>query len=178
MNGATIMWKLIMFMWLAGCSADGVGDDDQPPPHPPGGQGDDDAAKDREECEIAGTAEGWAVCPLGWARHVHSGSGASEDDQDLVELEDVAEPVCNGRGFYAEPQDFEGAIGGPEITLVRNSYCSMVCYPQCSFTSVCYAENPDGQACGHACMPTGLTKDECAEFVAECLGEDAATCEG
>lgn len=168
---------ITVLVCLVGCSSGGAGDDDQPPRRPPTEGQNDDAAKDREECRL-GVEEAEAICPPWWAKHVHMGSEASEDDPDFVELEDVAEPVCNGRGLYAEPEDFEGAIGGPEVTIVRNSYCSIVCYPQCNFTSVCYAEKPDGRACADACTPPGLTEGECTAFVAECLGKDAATCEG
>lgn len=93
------------------------------------------------------------------------------------ELEDVASPICNGRGSYAEPEDFDGAPGGPEITIVRNSQCTVVCSPRCAFTSVCYAANPNGRACGHACSPPGFTEEECVAFVAECIGEDVSVCD-
>jgi hypothetical protein len=167
------MRQTMVLVLLLGCSPDGAGDDDHPHP-PPEGQGDEDVAKDREECELANAA---ASCPPSWGWSVRSGPGASDDDE-FVELEDVAESVCNGRGLYAEPEAFEGAIGGPEVTVVRNSQCSIVCYPQCSFTSVCYAKNPDGRPCGEACMPPGLDKAECTELVAECIGEDTAACGG
>ena len=62
------------------------------------------------------------------------------------------------------------------VTLLSNSQCSIVCYPECRIGSVCWAEKPDGQQCGNACTAGGLAEDECAAFVAECLGEDAAAC--
>lgn len=34
---------------------------------------------------------------------------------------------------------------GPQVTIVRNSQCTIVCYPQCAFTSVCYADNPTAE---------------------------------
>ena len=62
------------------------------------------------------------------------------------------------------------------VTLLSNSQCSILCYPECRIGSVCWAEKPDGQRCGNACTAGGLAEDECAAFVAECLGEDAAAC--
>ena len=164
------MRRFIVLVWLAGCSGDGAGDDGQSPTRPSEDQGDGGDAKDREECEIA-TAR--ANCPLNWVTAYKSGWEASND---FVEFEDVAEPICNGRGLYAEPEAFDGALAGPQVTIVRNSQCTIVCYPQCAFTSVCYADNPDGRDCGYACSPPGLTEDECTAFVAECLGEGAAVC--
>lgn len=149
---------------LVGCALDA---EQEPVPAKPPDQ--DQVASDREECKHAGEIAA-EVCPRWWAKMTYSGNAA----HDFVELEDVAEPLCNGNGLYATPEDFEGALGGPEITIVRNSQCSIVCMPQCAFTSVCYAENPDGEACGHACMPPGLTKEQCAAFVAECLGDPSA----
>lgn len=117
-----------------------------------------------------------ANCPPSWARKYHSGPR----EEPTIEVADIGEPVCNGRGVYVEPAFFEAVhfdtIVG--VTLVSNSQCSIVCYPECRIGSVCWAERPDGQQCGNACMAGELTEDECTELVAECLGEDAATCEG
>lgn len=164
----------ILLALLLGCSTDGTGDDDLPPSHPPPGQADEDEDADFEECRL-GAAKAEAICPSWWGRIVRHGPGSSDPDPAFVELEDVAEPVCNGLGLFAEPEDFEGAPGGPEVTIVRNEHCSVVCFPQCAFTSVCYAANPSGRACGHACtVPGDMTEAECEAFVAECLGDPSA----
>ncbi|MCX4242524.1 hypothetical protein [Paraliomyxa miuraensis] len=145
---------------LAGCAVDG----EQPEPSP--------TEEAEEECS-RGVEMIETLCP--WAWSISTGSDSVPDDPHLVELEDVAEPVCNGMGLFAEPDDFGDAPLGPRVTIVRNSHCAIVCYPQCGFTNACYAKNPSGQACGHACAPMDdMSEAECEAFVAECIGDPAA----
>ncbi|MCX4239104.1 hypothetical protein [Paraliomyxa miuraensis] len=164
------MKRFIMIVWLAGCADGGIGD--SPPMDEPDMGADIDIEKEKKECSLANVA---AICPRNWGWTVDAGPEISEDDPDFVELADVAETVCNGHGLFAEPDDFEGAIGGPEVTIVHNSQCRVTCYPQCSFTSVCYAPNPGGRGCGHSCEPlSNSTRQECEAFVAECIGDPTA----
>ncbi|MCX4242529.1 hypothetical protein [Paraliomyxa miuraensis] len=164
------MKRLIVIVWLAGCADGGI--DDPSPMHEPDMGADIDVEKEKEECAISNVA---AICPLSWAWKVDTGPTISASNPDFVELADVAEPVCNGHGLFAVPDDLEGATAGPEVTVVHNSQCRATCFPQCSFTSVCYAMNPGGRGCGHSCTaPLDLTREECEAFVAECIGDPTA----
>ena len=167
------MRRCLVLAWLVGCSADGAGDDDQPPTEPPDMIGADDAAMDRDECDLAMSE---VNCPTGWAKDYHNGPR----EEPTLGLRDIGEPVCNGQGVYVEPAFFEAVHADTivGVTLVSNAQCSVVCYPKCRSGSVCWAERPDGEPCGDACTADGFTENECAAFVAECLGGDAATCEG
>ena len=167
------MRQIVVLVLIVGCSSDGAGDDDQPHP-PPEGHGDEDVAKDREECELADAA---ASCPPGWGITYHSGPSTKDDALEFVDLRDVGEPVCSGRGVYADSESLLGSGAIAVVPIVSNSQCFIACNPECALTSVCWAERPGGQQCGTFCaFGQGLSEDECTKFVAECLDEDAASC--
>lgn len=73
-------------------------------------------------------------------------------------------------------EDEEADLVGVRVT--RNDYCTFGCFAGCTFTSVCWAEGPQGHACARACTVPALDEAGCAALIDECLLEDGIACEG
>lgn len=150
----------LLLAWLVGCVSEP--NEEEPKPTP------DQAAKDREECRNY-DFDVLDTCPLGFS---HSfASGASIDGIALVE--DVAESVCNDKGWFIDSSVFDDidVIG---MHVLQNSECTAGCFLPCGYTNVCMAKDPAAQTCIHACTPVDITKTECEAFLSECLGDPLA----
>jgi hypothetical protein len=163
------MRRCIVLAWLVGCSPGGskTHDDGEPPIQPPG-EDDPEAVNDREEC----VSYELGPCQP-WFSRLFLG-GAAADDYVVADLEDVGEPVCNGKGLLVDVSVFEDVdlVG---IDVLSNSQCTAGCFVPCGFTNVCVAKDPEAQSCVHACtLPFDMDEAVCEAFLAECLGDPMA----
>lgn len=163
------MRRCIVLACLVGCSPGGsrAHDDAEPPLRPPT-EDDPETVNDREEC----ASYDLGPCPP-WFSRTFLG-GASADDYVVADLEDVAEPVCNGKGLFVDVSVFED-IDMVGIDVLSNSQCTAGCFVPCMFTNVCMATDPAARSCVHACtLPFDMDEAGCEAFLAECLGDPMA----
>lgn len=163
------MQRFIALAWLVGCSAEGAKahDDAEPPTRPPG-EDDPEAMNDREEC----LSYELGPCPP-WFSRMYRG-GAAADDYVVADLEDIGEPVCNGKGLFVDVSVFDD-VDMVGLEVLSNSQCAAGCFVPCNFTNVCAARGPQAQSCVHACtLPFDMDEAGCEAFLTECLGDPMA----
>jgi hypothetical protein len=163
------MRRYIVLAWLVGCTAgcSNAHDDAEPPIRPPGDD-DPEAVNDREEC----VSYELGPCPPLFSRTFIG--GASADHPVVADLEDVGEPVCNGKGLFVDVSVFED-VDMVGIDVLSNSQCTAGCFVPCGFTNVCVSKGPAAQSCVHACtLPFDMDEAGCEAFLAECLGDPMA----
>lgn len=160
---------LICWLTLSCCST--VENDVEEEPTQESPQEDPSTSQDAEVCRNARN-DGVSMCPLGFG---FRWSDNPNDDYTFTDISDIGEPLCNGNGTYLprgtlDPTEIEHV--GVQIT--RNSVCSFGCFPACSWSDVCIANEPLEQAsCVQTCT-TGTTEETCRSFLAECLSSDNA----
>jgi len=155
--------RSLVWVWFlaAGCAAEAPTplEDDE-------GQAPPDVTADQEVCDDVDWAH--LECPAGYTPQWFSG------DFVVLELEDVARPVCGGRGLFIDAADVEGA-DKTGFLVTSNSVCTFGCFGTCGVgLNVCITERPDGSPCVRTCSILG--EDDCREVAQECAPEQA--CEG
>lgn len=120
-------------------------------------------AADREICDDPAWAQ--LECPAGYTPQKLTA------DLEVLELEDVAQPVCGGRGMFIPAAELEGADqAGFHVT--QNSVCTFGCFGTCGAgLNVCVTEHADGSPCARVCSILG--EDACSDTAERCDPEQA-----
>jgi hypothetical protein len=147
---------ILASLWLLACtpSGDPPTTHDGPPP--------DDAA-DQEQCDDPSWAR--LECPAGYTPQKFTA------DLEVLELEDVAQPVCGGRGIFIPAGALE-EVDQAGFQVTQNSVCAFGCFGTCGAgLNVCVTEHADGSPCARVCSILG--KDDCRDAAQRCDPERA-----
>lgn len=137
---------------MLGCAP---GDDD---PAAPDGPMPSDAA-DQQICDDPSWAR--LECPAGYTPQKFTAA-----DLEILALEDVAHPVCGGRGLFIPAAELEG-VDHAGFHVTTNSVCTFGCFGTCGAgLSVCVTELADGSPCSRVCST--LDEDDCIEAAERC----------
>ena len=137
--------------WMLGCSPD----DHDPTPQDAGTPPN---AADQEVCDDPSWAR--LECPAGYTPQRFTA------DLEVLELEDVARPVCGGRGMFVPAAELEG-VDHAGFRVTKNSVCTFGCFGTCGTgLNVCVTEHADRSPCSRVCSI--LDENDCIDAAQRC----------